>query len=307
MEGPPASSRQGVLSHLENLEAHAHKAGLKQGETREHQENAVRLKMRIQELRCQRDELRAKLNMCRSQLARSKNTTKSGPQTSQATETSKQALLEWKMENVKGLLRVFHLTGLSGKLTKQGACLCISTAFEGTYLDSYYLDLLLQQPVRIQHHSVPAFIPLEQIAQKYLQADIKRFCSVLSDHLNAFAGRKFQADQLQEGFAAFLEGPLQGNSLYNLLEFNYSLEGEGRTFLFTAKLVYGDPVRILPTEATVTCKETDDAPAAVSEIAAAHMAFFREKPLHEAFSSIIDLTANLSQAVSLASQPPPSL
>lgn len=87
--------------------------------------------------------------------------------------------------------------GISGKLTKRGVCFSISTAYEGTYLDSYYLDLLTKPAVRIHRHSVPIFIPLEQISKRYLQTDIRRFLSVLSDHLNAYAGRKYQADQLQ--------------------------------------------------------------------------------------------------------------
>ncbi|XP_066482749.1 centromere protein O [Tiliqua scincoides] len=292
----------GVLSHLENLEARAHKAGLKQGEMRERQENVARLKERIQELKCQRDELKTKLDVYRSLPEECKGTTRRGRQTFQATEARRQVLLEWKIVNLKGLLQVFHLTGLSGKLTKHGACLCISTAFEGTYLGSYYLDLILQQPVRIQRHSIPAFIPLEQIAHENLQTDITRFLSLLSDHLNAFAGRKFQADQLQECFATFLEGPLQGNSLYNMLEFSYSTEEGRKTFPFTAKLIYGDLVRTLPTEVTVTCKE--DAPASEVELAAVHLALFREKPLYETFSSITDKAENLSQATSLESPVP---
>lgn len=76
-------------------------------------------------------------------------------------------------------------------------CFCISTAYEGTYLDSYYVDLLIKPLVKIQRHSVPVFIPLEQIAKKYLQTDIRRFLSVLSDHLNAYVGRRHQADQLE--------------------------------------------------------------------------------------------------------------
>ena len=64
-------------------------------------------------------------------------------------------------------------------------------------MDSYYLDLLAKPEVQIHRHSVPVFIPLEQIAKKYLQTDIRRFLSVLSDHLNAYAGRRYQADQLQ--------------------------------------------------------------------------------------------------------------
>lgn len=92
-----------------------------------------------------------------------------------------------------------HCEGLTGKQTRKGVCLCISTAYEGVYLDSYYLDLLVKQPVRIRRHSIPPFIPLNQISDEYLQTDIRRFLAVLSEHLNAYAGRKFQAEQLQVG------------------------------------------------------------------------------------------------------------
>ncbi|XP_062981587.1 centromere protein O [Elgaria multicarinata webbii] len=296
--GEAADSLQGgVLSHLEKLEARANQAALKQGEKRRHEEKVARMKARIRELRRQRDELRTKLDVCRSELIGAKDSTKSNSQAPQATEIGQQALLEWKMENVKGLLRVFRLTGFSAKLTKRGACLCITTAFDGTYLDSYYLDLLIQQPVQIQQHSVPAFIPLEQIACKHLQMDIKRFLTELSDHLNAYARRKFQADQLQEHFAAFLEGRLLGNPLCNLLEFTYSVTREDRSFPFTAKLTYGDPVSDRPTDITVKCKE--DAPASLAEMAAVHLALFHEKPLHEVFSSITASAENLSQSIAL--------
>nr|XP_034966735.1 centromere protein O isoform X2 [Zootoca vivipara] len=260
------------------------------------------MKARIKELRRQRDLLRAKLEVCRSQIVGVKDKTKSGSLTSKATEIQ-QVLLEWKTESAKELLHIFHLTGLSGKLTKQGVCLCISTAFEGTYLDSYYLDLRIHQPVRILRHSVPPFIPLEHIARKHLQKDIKRFLSVLSNHLNAYAGRKFQADQLQERFAAFLEGHLQGNSLYNLLKFNYGVAGEGRTFPFTAKLTYGDPVSAFPTEVTVTCKE--NSPASMLDMVAVHLPLFQEKSLLEAFHCITTSEENRSLS-SLPGLPAPS-
>lgn len=291
-----ASLRDGVLSHLESLEASSHQLALKQGEGEQHQEKVARLKARIQELRRQRDRMKAKLSMSHPGLTKGSDSTQSA-KTPQAAGASTQAALEWKVNNIKNLLQMFRLTGISGKLTREGACLCISTAFEGTYLDSYYLHLHIRQPVRIQRHTVPAFIPLKQIADEYLQTDIKRFFSVLSGHLNAYVGRRFQAEQLQEHFAAFLAGPLQGNSLYNLLEFSYGVEPEGKTFPFSAKLAYRDPMCILPTEASVACKE--DAAASEVEMAARHQALFHEKPLQEVFRSFTDLTENLSQAVLL--------
>ncbi|PKU29682.1 hypothetical protein llap_20013 [Limosa lapponica baueri] len=168
-------------------------------------------------------------------------------------QPSARAVLEWKIKSVKSMLQIFYLTGISGKLTKRGVCFCISTAYEGTYLDSYHLDLLTKPEVQIYRHSLPTFIPLQQIAKKYLQTDIRRFLTVLSDHLNAYAGRRYQADQLQERFSDQIEGTLQRNSLCNLLVFNYNVSSKSKTFPFRARLLYGDLCCSLPTEVAVSC------------------------------------------------------
>ncbi|XP_074845133.1 centromere protein O [Carettochelys insculpta] len=293
MEEATAYLRDGVLSHLENLEAHARKLALKQEETQRQQENLAKLRARVQELRLQRDELRNKVNLQQVGLIRQEGATSSNVEPIQAVAAGQQALLTWEVENVKAMLQAFHLTGISGKLTKHGVCFCISTAYEGTYLDSYYLDLLIQQPVQIRRHSIPVFIPLEQIAKKYLQTNIKRFLTVLSDHMNAYAGRKYQADQLQKHFSAFLEGTLQRNSLHNVLLFNYDVETKSKTFPFRAKLVYGDITCSLPTEAVITCKE--DVSASLMEKTAAHSNLFCHTALHKAFDSFRRAAGNLAQ------------
>nr|XP_009686488.1 PREDICTED: centromere protein O isoform X1 [Struthio camelus australis] len=195
MEERRAYSQHGVLSHLETLEARAHELALKQEETEQQEEKLARLKARVQELRLQRDELRAKVDLQQKRLLGKEGVMTSG--VPDAAQPSDRAVLEWKIKTVQAMLQVFYLTGISGKLTKRGVCFCISTAYEGTYLDSYYVDLIIKPAVQIHRHSVPVFIPLEQLAKKYLQTDIKRFLSVLSDHLNAYVGRRYQADQLQ--------------------------------------------------------------------------------------------------------------
>ncbi|XP_075267371.1 centromere protein O isoform X2 [Opisthocomus hoazin] len=276
MEEGKARWPDGVFAHLEMLEARAYEAAVKQEETEQREEKLARLKARVQELRRQRDELRAKVDLQQKGLG------KAGV-VSDAAQPSARAVLEWKIKSVKAMLQVFYLTGISGKLTKQGVCFCISTAYEGTYLDSYYLDLLTKPEVRIHRHSVPTFIPLEQIAKKHLETDIRRFLSVLADHLNAYVGRRHQADQLQEHFSDQIEGTLQRNSLCNLLVFNYNLSSRSKTFPFNARLLYGDLCCSLPTEVSVSC--TPEAPASLAETAAAHSALFRRVALHRAFRS----------------------
>ncbi|NXR05439.1 CENPO protein, partial [Sagittarius serpentarius] len=267
----------GVFAHLEMLEVQAREAALKQEEMKQQEEKLAWLKARVQELKLQRDELQAKVDLQqKAQLG------KEGV-VSDLAQPSARAVLEWKIKSVKAMLEVFYLTGISGKLTKEGVCFCISTAYEGTYLDSYYLHLLIKPEVQICRHSVPVFIPLEQIAKKYLQTDIRRFLSVLSNHLNAYAGRRYQADQLQEHFSDQIEGTLQRNSLCNLLVFNYNMSSKSKTFPFNVRLLYGDLCCSLPTKVTISC--TPDAPASLAETAAAHSDLFSRVALHKAFRS----------------------
>ncbi|NWX19333.1 CENPO protein, partial [Aegotheles bennettii] len=267
----------GILAHLEMLERRAQQVAMEEGEAQKQEEKLERLKARVQELRLQRDELRAKLDLQQKQQLGQEGAVL------EVEPPSARAVLDWKMKSVKAMLELFYLTGISGKLTKRGVCFCISTAYEGTYLDSYYLDLLIKAQVEIHHHSIPVFIPLEKMAKKYLQTDIRRFLCVLSDHLNAYVGRRYQADQLQQHFSDQIEGTIQRNSLCNLLVFNYNVSSKSQTFPFKVRLVYGDLCCSLPTEVIVA--STPDAPASLTQTAAAHSDLFRRMALHKAFRS----------------------
>ncbi|XP_055110186.1 centromere protein O isoform X4 [Symphalangus syndactylus] len=203
----------------------------------------------------------------------------------QTVEINEQEALEEKLENVKAILQAYHLTGLSGKLTSRGVCVCISTAFEGNLLDSYFVDLVIQKPLRIHHHSVPVFIPLEEIAAKYLQTNIQHFLFSLCEYLNAYSGRKYQADRLQSDFAALLTGPLQRNPLCNLLSFTYKLDPGGQSFPFCARLLYKDLTATLPTDVTVTRQGVEALSTSWEGQRASHETLFRTKPLHQVFAS----------------------
>ncbi|KAM6221106.1 centromere protein O [Rhynchocyon petersi] len=215
----------------------------------------------------------------------------------QTLATSDQRALQTACENMKAVLQAYNFTGFSGKLTSRGACICINTAFEGNFLESYFVDLVIQKPLWIHHHSVPAFIPLEELAAKYLQTDIQHFLYSLSEYLNAYAGRKYQADQLQNDFAASLAGPLQRNALCNLLSFTYKVEPAGQPFPFGARLMYKDLTATLPTDVSVTYQGKDTVPASWEEWRVSHENLFRTTPLHQVFASftrgsklVMDLT-----------------
>ncbi|NXI49023.1 CENPO protein, partial [Chloroceryle aenea] len=263
----------GLLAHLEVLEADAREASVKQ----EEEEKLEALKARAQKLRLQRDQLLAKVSL------QQKGHPEDAGATAAPAPPSAQDVLEWKLKSLKSTLQILYLTGISGKLTPRGVCFCISTAYQGTYLDSYYLELLSEPQVRIRRHSIPIFIPLEQISKKYLQTDIRHFLSLLSNHLNAYVGRRYQADQLQEHFSEQIKGTLQRNSLCNLLVFNYDVSARSKTFPFRARLLYRDLCCSLPTEVTISC--TPEAPASLVKVAGTHSDLFHRVALHEAFRS----------------------
>ncbi|XP_071598366.1 centromere protein O [Heliangelus exortis] len=276
-EEAPGRAAPGLFAHLEMLEKQAHEAAMKEEAAEQQEKKLSRLKSRVQELRLQRDQLREKVEQ---QEQPGKGGAASAP-----AQPSARAVLEWKIKSLKSMLQLFYLTGISGKLTKQGVCFCISTAYEGTYLDFYYLDLLTKPAVRIHRHSIPTFIPLEQISKKFLQTDIRRFLALLSDHLNAYVGRRHQAEQLQEHFSDQIVGTMQRNSLCNLLVFNYKVLIDKQPFQLSARLLYGDLCSRLPTQVTIS--STEDSPTSLAETAAAHSDLLRRVALHKAFPSLL--------------------
>ncbi|EDL01371.1 centromere protein O isoform 1 [Mus musculus] len=284
---PGRKCKGGVLAHLERLEAQTNISN------RKSEEPAVRkkessLRTKIRELRQQRDKLRAEVKQWGARV-------KEPPAKEDPSRTviSEQEVLEREWRNVDAILEAYRFTGLSGKLTSRGVCMCISTAFEGNLLDSYFVDLVIEKPLRIHHHSVPVFIPLEKIAAAHLQTDVQRFLFRLWEYLNAYAGRKYQADQLESDFCDVLTGPLQRNALCNLLSFTYKVEQRCQTFSFSARLLYEDPTAALPTNVTVTRPGVEASSPPWEEHRASHQMLFRTKPLHKVFASFSKETEKL--------------
>ncbi|XP_043843696.1 centromere protein O isoform X2 [Dromiciops gliroides] len=282
------SRKRGALYQLEILETQGFRSGSQQDRPQEQQETETNLEVEILKLRKLRDELRAKVKLQRASARKPITHLEPYEPVNNSEEN-----LEMKLEKAKAFFQAFHLTGLSGKLTTKGVCVCFNTAFEGNILDSYYVELSIQKPLKIHRHSIPVFFPLEQIAAKYLQTNFQQFVYSLSEHLNAYSGRKYQADQLQCGFSTLLARPLQRNSLCTLLSFTYTGEPTGESFPFCARLVYQDLTTTLPTNVTVTYQGTGATPASWEEQRAVHETLFYNKALHKVFESFLRVKENL--------------
>lgn len=101
---------------------------------------------------------------------------------------------------------LMSLGGYNIMKTRQGKAVCVSlaTAYEGVFLETFNLEIDLKT-MRIIRHNIPPYIPLNSLAeQSNLQTNLRTFLDTLSQHLNAFSGRKQQLKLVKvPGFAFF--------------------------------------------------------------------------------------------------------
>lgn len=69
----------------------------------------------------------------------------------------------------------------------------LATGYRDILLESYNLELDLKPTLRIRRHDIPPFISLNSLAERNnWQTDLKAFLDDLSQHLNAYVGRRQQ-------------------------------------------------------------------------------------------------------------------
>lgn len=75
----------------------------------------------------------------------------------------------------------------------KGVCISLATAYNDVFMETYNLELNLKSKLTIGRHDIPPFIPLKKLeGENNLQTDLRSFLDTLSQHLNAYVGRKEQ-------------------------------------------------------------------------------------------------------------------
>lgn len=130
----------------------------------------------------------------------------------------------------------------------------LETCFQGVYYEHYqiYLALDKSEKLKIPHHTIPYFIPLETIKAKYLNSDIKTFIHIISEYLNCYVSRRQQLMQLSDGVKVKLRRLQTSNaSDYTIIEVEHE---DNKYFL---QIYYEDMLVTYPTRVDiVTLDET---------------------------------------------------
>ncbi|RXM98590.1 Centromere protein O [Acipenser ruthenus] len=234
------------------LEARSRSLALQQQEGLLQQERLAELRETVEVLQVSRDQLRAKIATGRvaRQLEEESDTDDEDEESLSPDEETLMAIMNARVINLQNMLQVHRLAGFDIKVARPGRAVCFTvyTAFEGIYLDTYCLDVDIKQ-IQISRHNIPPHIPVAELAEQYLRQDIPTFLSMLSRHLNAYVGRKYQIDQIKEHFGGSV---LIENTLCGMLSLEYSTCCKGVEHKFIVALEYRDVTRCMPTKVTVT-------------------------------------------------------
>ncbi|KAM4543029.1 centromere protein O [Odontesthes bonariensis] len=276
MEG---ASTKGVLSHLSLLEVQARIRG-----SRPQQSQVKELKAKVEALTVQRDQLKAEKqahkNLQKMRLSADKQfADEEEEEMDEDSESSQMLRLMARHSELKDLLHAHHLIGGYDTVkTRQGKGVCVSvaTAYEGVYLDTYNLVIDLKPKVRVSRHNIPPCVPLNSLAeQSDMQTDMRAFLGTLTQHLNAFAGRRQQLKLVKEQHKSV--EVMESNVLCSILVLMFTAPKEQTAVLCT--LDYTDHTRCLPTRVHFEC-EVEHLPK--SPQWTENCRLLRETPVHRA-------------------------
>ncbi|XP_070698994.1 centromere protein O [Pempheris klunzingeri] len=282
MEG---ATTKGVLSHLTLLEAQA-----RSRKTQPQQPSRVKeLKAKVEALRTQRDQLKAEiethknLQKMRASLDGRRTHEEEEEEMDEDSENSQLLRLMARHTQVEDLLHAHRIIGGYNVIkTHQGKGVCVSlaTAYDDVYLETYNLEMDLKPKLRIIRHNIPPFIPLNSLVeQSNMQTDTRTFLETLSQHLNAFTGRKQQLKLVKELHKSV--EVMESNVLCSLLVMMLTVPREKTAVLCT--LDYTDHSKCLPTRVHF---ESEDQELPNSPEWKKNCSLLMETPVHKALTTM---------------------
>ncbi|XP_061752303.1 centromere protein O [Nerophis ophidion] len=281
MEAP-----KGVLSHLCTLEVRARSRNAQPTQ----RSRVKELRARVEALTARRDLLRADLRTFKDVEKRRRrlDDVRADEDEVDSEDAEKSQLLQLmaRQTQLTALLHAHQVIGgydVVSTRQGKGVCVTLATAFEGTYLDSFKLEMDLRPTLRISRHNLPPFIPLIQLGEHSdSQADPRGFLDALSTRLNAFAGRKQQLKLVKELHKSVQV--MESNLLCSILVLMLTLSTKKSAVLCTVD--YLDQQRCLPTSVRFHSQGEDlpDCPEWKN-----NCSLLMETPLHRALTAMKDM------------------
>lgn len=244
-----------VHSCLQRLEMGAFGFQSRDPEDMQKKDKLHQLKCKALSLRMQRNQLKAQIETLKEAKAElDGRTTTDCDEVDIGAQKNSQLILPLLMARhtqLKDILHAHHLIGGYDVVevdSGRRVCFSLSTAYEDTYLETYHLELDLTRGVRIHRHDIPPSIPLKKLAQKNLETDLPAFLHTLWQHVNGLASRLYQIKLIKEQLDTV--SVMETNPLCSVLVLMCKVPEQEDTALLLS-LLYGDPLKALPTQVTL--------------------------------------------------------
>uniref|UniRef100_U9U0E2 Uncharacterized protein n=1 Tax=Rhizophagus irregularis (strain DAOM 181602 / DAOM 197198 / MUCL 43194) TaxID=747089 RepID=U9U0E2_RHIID len=137
----------------------------------------------------------------------------------------KEILQDSEEREYQKILNAYRLTGKTIFPVKENRIgLRFETFYNAKYLEPYYIFLEQNQEneqLSIFRHTLPHFIPLDELEAKYLNKDMNKFANMVDDYLQAFVMRREEVRTLTNNK---LNRKPRVNNAYSSIEFTILLK-----------------------------------------------------------------------------------
>jgi hypothetical protein len=173
-----------------------------------------------------------------------------GDHQSRANEAA--ALKRGRVLKLSERISSFRLTGIScfsvgGRPDDIG--LRFDATWGGHYLDEKYYVILSGAALTVFRHSLPYFIPIEELARAFLPVDPGQFCRRVSRYVCAYAGRRVLAEQLSRDY--FGKAKLEFSESLDIITLTGRLRAKNDQPVHSVQLKFADVLDLIPHKADV--------------------------------------------------------
>ncbi|XP_070533423.1 centromere protein O-like isoform X2 [Ptychodera flava] len=212
------------------------------------------MKETIQQLTVKRERLKQQLKQGPRQVLHSVFKSSTPTKLKGQHDSIVKALRSAKKRKREELSSIFRLTGVSvTTVTAKRIRICLDTFYQTEYHEPYYLELDFREngTASVHRHTLPYFIPLQELIQQKLNDNRKEFLSTLNDYLNAYVARREQAAKAQEMYQELIDGNLLSLSAFDYIEFKLA-PSRRLSVPILIKLIYDDLIQHLPTRVSLS-------------------------------------------------------
>ncbi|KAI9245918.1 hypothetical protein BY458DRAFT_560707 [Sporodiniella umbellata] len=125
----------------------------------------------------------------------------------------------------------------------------LETFYKNTYKEPYYLLFLKSKAHKVDRHTIPPFIPIDELEKKFMPNNYETFIRIIHDCVQAYVSRRERIDELVELSETHELKILSGNRSKSKVELRAQLKNNKTVWI---TITYENKTSTYPTKVKVT-------------------------------------------------------